>query len=198
MILHFKFICGIIYIEQARETESIQLSRPKQKKGKNMTETENKIIDSALPTEAAESETKEITPAEEIGEESAGEEKFTNAPSENQSAKARTVEASPSARQGLYEELRMLGELIPEADIRELDNTAWEALLGGESLLIAYLGSAKRQREAEEKNKENAASTPGDVKSSANTLYSIDEIKQMPRPFVKKNLDKILKSLEKN
>ncbi len=104
---------------------------------------------------------------------------------------------APAARANLLGELRSLTELIPDADIRSLDDIAWESVLSGEQLLVAYLASERRKREAEAKNAENEKSSVGEIKGSGGELFSIDEIKQMPRSYVRKNLDKILKSLEK-
>lgn len=106
--------------------------------------------------------------------------------------------ATPSARANLIEELKLLSELIPGADIRRLDGDGWNALLGGESLILAYLGSERRLREAEEANKRNEEASVGSVGNTSSSLYTVEEIRRMDRGAVRKNLDKILRSLEKS
>lgn len=101
------------------------------------------------------------------------------------------------SRAGLLGELRSLVALVPNADIRSLDDEAIKAVEGGENLLYAYLLCEKRRSLIEQQLIKNAASSAGGVGYSAeDELFSIEEIKSMDRKTVRRNFDKIMRSLE--
>jgi len=93
--------------------------------------------------------------------------------------------------------LRELISVVPDADLSILDAEAFEAIGRGENLVLAYLLSERRKREADDANRRNALSAPGSLTGGGDVLYTIDEIKRMDRRTVKKNLDKVLRSLER-
>lgn len=102
-----------------------------------------------------------------------------------------------SARENLVSELRSLGELIPGADIKRLDDEAWEAIRNGGSIIYSYLMSERRAKLADEQNLRNALASTGEVFHTQSPVYTVDEIRSMDRGIVRKNLDKILRSLER-
>ena len=94
-------------------------------------------------------------------------------------------------------ELRALLSVIPNADISLLDEEAFLSIERGEGLICSYLLSERRRAAAEEKNKKNALSSIGEVRGGEDDLFSIDEIKNMDRKTVRRNFDKVMRSLEK-
>ena len=48
-----------------------------------------------------------------------------------------------------------------------------------------------------QKNKKNTLSSIGEVRGGEDDLFSIDEIKNMDRKTVRRNFDKVMRSLEK-
>lgn len=94
-------------------------------------------------------------------------------------------------------ELRALLSVIPNADISLLDEEAFLSIERGEGLICSYLLSERRRAAAEEKNKKNALSSIGEVRGGEDDLFSIDEIKSMDRKAVRRNFDKVMRSLEK-
>lgn len=94
-------------------------------------------------------------------------------------------------------ELRMLTSLIPDADLRIIDDEGYSALERGEGLVMAYIMSERRQRLLREAEERNALTAIGDLGDINDGLYTIEEIKKMDRKAVRKNFDKIMRSLEK-
>lgn len=94
-------------------------------------------------------------------------------------------------------ELRELLSVIPNADLSVLDDEAFDAIARGEGLVYSYLLSERRRAKIAEANKANLLSSAGDIGGSVDTLYTIDEIRSMDRKTVRKNFDKIMKSLER-
>ena len=101
------------------------------------------------------------------------------------------------SRSGFISELRSLISLIPDADIRTLDVEAYEAIEKGENLLYAYLLSEKRRYAANEANKNNAVASTGNADGSGDGLFTLEEIKSMDRKTVRRNFDKVMRSLER-
>ena len=102
-----------------------------------------------------------------------------------------------NAGERISSSIRELISLIPDADISLLDGEALDAIGRGENLTYAYLLSERRRMQAEITNKRNSLSSSGEAHGGKDQLYSIEEIKRMDRRTVKKNLDKVLRSLEK-
>lgn len=99
--------------------------------------------------------------------------------------------------QSTASELRTLVSLIPNADLSLLDEEAFSAIERGESLVCSYLLSERRKNTADEQNRKNALSSAGEARGGGDGLYSLEEIKNMDRRAVRRNFDKVMKSLEK-
>ena len=96
----------------------------------------------------------------------------------------------------LIGELRELPRLIPDADALSIDDEGWQSIAEGGSGLAAFVRSEHRKKLAAEANKAGAAASAGAVSGGIGAVYSVDEIRQMDRSTVRKNLDKVLSSLE--
>ena len=96
----------------------------------------------------------------------------------------------------LIGELRELPRLFSGADAQSIDEEGWQSIMDGGSVIGAYVRSEHRRRLAEEANKAGAAASAGEAKGGIGAVYSVDEIRQMDRSTVRKNLDKVLSSLE--
>lgn len=94
-------------------------------------------------------------------------------------------------------ELRMLTSLIPDADLRIIDEEGYSALERGDGLVMAYIMSERRQRMAREAEERRKVASIGDIGDVTDGLYTIEEIKKMDRKAVRKNFDRIMRSLEK-
>lgn len=96
----------------------------------------------------------------------------------------------------LIGELRELPRLFSGADVLSIDEEGWRSIEEGGSVLGAYVRSEHRRRLAAEANKAGALASSGEVSGGVGAVYSVDEIRSMDRSTVRKNLDKVLSSLE--
>ena len=96
----------------------------------------------------------------------------------------------------LIGELRELPRRFPGADALSIDDEGWQSIAEGGSVLAAFVRSEHRKKLAAEANKAGAAASAGAVSGGIGAVYSVDEIRQMDRSTVRKNLDKVLSSLE--
>ena len=101
------------------------------------------------------------------------------------------------SRAGFLFEVRSLLSLVPDADLRTLDDEAYEAIEKGENLLYAYLLCEKRRLAASEANRKNAIASTGNADGGDDGLFTIEEIKNMDRKTVRRNFDKVMRSLER-
>ena len=101
------------------------------------------------------------------------------------------------SRAGFISEVRALLNLVPDADLRTLDDEAYEAIEKGENLLYAYLLCEKRRFAADEANRKNAVSSTGKADGGDDGLFTLEEIKTMDRKTVRRNFDKVMRSLER-
>ena len=98
--------------------------------------------------------------------------------------------------ESLIGELRELPRLFPGADALSIDDEGWQSIAEGGSVLAAFVRSEHRKKLAAEANKAGAAASAGAISGGIGAVYSVDEIRQMDRSTVRKNLDKVLSSLE--
>ncbi len=119
-------------------------------------------------------------------------------PPESDDVTAESADGKQAPRSSIVREIKTLRELIPDADIRRLDDEGWQQLTEGESLLVCYLASERRKADAEIVNRRNEAASLGAVSGGFKAGYTIDEIRRMDRGTVRQNLDKVLRSLEAN
>ena len=98
--------------------------------------------------------------------------------------------------ESLIGELRELPRLFSGADASSIDEEGWRSIVEGGSVLGAYVRSEHRKKLAIEANKAGELASSGEVSGGVGAVYSVDEIRQMDRSTVRRNLDKVLSSLE--
>ena len=96
----------------------------------------------------------------------------------------------------LIGELRELPRLFSGADAISIDEEGWQSIAEGGSVIGAYVRSEHRKKLAAEANKSGALASSGEISGGVGAVYSVDEIRNMDRSTVRKNLDKVLSSLE--
>lgn len=98
--------------------------------------------------------------------------------------------------ESLIGELRELPRLFSGADASSIDEEGWQSIADGGTVLGAYVRSEHRKKLAAEANKAGELASSGAVSGGIGAVYSVDEIRQMDRSTVRRNLDKVLSSLE--
>ncbi len=115
---------------------------------------------------------------------------------ENQEiAESLRLRAAAEERVRMGSEIESLLYTLPDADLRKITPEGWERVRAGESLLCTYLICERAEKKTAAANERGAKNSTGALPTGKEEPYTLDEIRRMDRPSVRKNMDKVLRSL---
>ena len=170
-----------------------------------MDNTENLNETQSIPEEAPVTEVPDFTRAEQAPSQVRnGSDAPNEVPNElptEEETESRDITESLRLRAAAEERVRMGSEIetllytLPDADLRKITPEGWERVRAGESLLCTYLLCERAEKSAAAANARGERNSTGALPTGKEESYSMDEIRRMDRTSVRKNLDKVLRSL---
>lgn len=166
-----------------------------------MDNTENLNETQTIPEEASVTEVPDFTRVEQAPSQVRNGSDSPNEVPTAAETESRDITESLRLRAAAEERVRMGSEIetllytLPDADLRKITPEGWERVRAGESLLCTYLLCERAAKSVAAANARGERNSTGSLPTGKEDSYSMDEIRRMDRTLVRKNLDKVLRSL---
>lgn len=149
----------------------------------------------AAETDNAPDRTEQVPSQVRNGSGAANEDQSCSAGDTNEIADSLRLRAAAEERVRMGSEIESLLYTLPDADLRKITPEGWEKVRAGESLLCTYLLCEREERATKAANDRTVKNSTGALPTGKDESYTMDEIRRMDRSSVRKNLDKVMRSL---